>query len=619
MTTPCCARRSATCTRLVLLALVTACTTDSSTGPGGGGGTLSLQLSPASTSLAQGQTATVTAFVVRGDGFAGAVTIGVSSPLTGLSVQASPPLIPESGTSAEIVVSADPGLAPGSYTVAVRASAAGVEAATANLTVTVSAAAGFTLSLDPSSTSLIAGSSVDVAVTITRTGDFSASVTLGAEQLPTGVGAEFTPGTTAGSSSHLRLTAAVGATTGTHTIRVRGSAAGLTDRTVDLAVQVTAPVANTRWQFCTESPLWVGVQDGDGPWTRVIGDHDSYAFNLATGRGAIAFVTTAGGRTIQIRYGTVQELNQLGDRTCPSKTLTGTVNRAGVGNPQSWFSFGGITLLNPGGFTLTNVPDGPQDLVASNSGLVGPMQDTIRKVIVRRGLDLPSGSHIPAIDFGTTEALDMVTHGLTVQGLSADNRLYEILSTFHTQRTNGPLLYTNVVTGPSQAWHSMPPSLVMPGDFHSVHVTFLDVPTIGLREGRGAIDYFPLASDRTLTLGPQIPVPQFSVPTASPYRRPRLVHAVHPQYGSVYAINFQQVSRSVLVQMTAGYLAGASTLDFIVPDLTGASGFDADWGLRATRTTASIVATGWSGPGGFEWPVNVDVPVLYTLLERVLN
>jgi hypothetical protein len=123
--------------RLIAIAvLMAACSGGSdSTGPDGGGGnqnppptpTVTLTVDPASTSIVAGATATVTATIVRGGGFTGAVTIAGTGAPTGVTITG--------GT-----------IAAGATTTSVSiASAASAAASTTNLSITGSAS-GVTIS-----------------------------------------------------------------------------------------------------------------------------------------------------------------------------------------------------------------------------------------------------------------------------------------------------------------------------------------------------------------------------------------------------------------------------------------------------------------------------------------
>ncbi len=98
----------------------------------------------------------------------------------------------------------------------------------------------FALSPNPSSLTINRGASGTSAITITRTGGFTGSVSLSASGLPSGVTASFSPGSTTGGSSTLTLTASSAATLGAATVTVTGTGGGLT-RTTTINLTVNQP------------------------------------------------------------------------------------------------------------------------------------------------------------------------------------------------------------------------------------------------------------------------------------------------------------------------------------------------------------------------------------------
>src|SRR5690606_15232778 len=122
---------------------------------------------------------------------------------------------------------------------------------------------------------------------------------------------------------------------GTYNLTVRGTGTGLAgERTAPLAVTVTAvapPVGSIAWTFCgPDAPVWLAVQDGTGPWTSVTATNGTYSFDLASGRGGVAYTRANGGGTFttMVDYGTAAELTAMGAQKCVSetrKTVNGSV------------------------------------------------------------------------------------------------------------------------------------------------------------------------------------------------------------------------------------------------------------------------------------------------------
>ncbi len=288
--------------------LFTACKKDSTSpgtdGTGGGSGSITLSLSASSLSLEQGADGTVTATIGRGGSFAGSVSLSVTGAPSGVTATASPASVASGATSSTITVAVGAGVSAGTYTLTVRASGSGVSDATATLTLTVTAVSvgSYSLSLSPASLTIQQGNEGTATVDITRDG-FAGSVALAVSGAPSGMNATLDPTSTSGNSSALTVAVGGSVAAADYTLTVTGSASGLDDQTATLTVTVTAPSSgsgNTVWQFCPLSglPEWFAYQDGTGAWTQVMPDTDNrYAFDLASGRGGVAFAMTSSGQT----------------------------------------------------------------------------------------------------------------------------------------------------------------------------------------------------------------------------------------------------------------------------------------------------------------------------------
>jgi hypothetical protein len=91
--------------------------------------------------------------------------------------------------------------------------------------------AGFTLTANPASLTIVQGSQETSTITIAPSTGFSGNVTLSAAGLPSGVTAAFSP-SSATSSSTLTVTASATAATGTVTVTITGKSGTLTNTTV---------------------------------------------------------------------------------------------------------------------------------------------------------------------------------------------------------------------------------------------------------------------------------------------------------------------------------------------------------------------------------------------------
>jgi hypothetical protein len=102
------------------------------------------------------------------------------------------------------------------------------------------AAPDFSLSVVPTSQTVVVGNGTSYSVTITPAGGFSGQVTLSVDGLPTGANATFTPNPATGSSS-LAVTTATTTPTGTYPLTIRGASGTLNHSAAATLVVNPAP------------------------------------------------------------------------------------------------------------------------------------------------------------------------------------------------------------------------------------------------------------------------------------------------------------------------------------------------------------------------------------------
>jgi hypothetical protein len=563
--------------------------------------TLALALNPASLSVQQGQAGTSSATIVRGGSFTGAVDLTAEGVPAGVTVSFNPASIPANATTSTMTVSVTASTAPGSASITVRARGTGVTDQLATLTLTITAAPAYTLTLNPTAASVQQGQSRTVEVTIARSGGFAAGVTLSLEGAPTGVTASFSPNPATGNTSTLTIGVGASAAPGTHPLTVKGTASGLTDRTAAFSLVVTQSggSGNVSFRFCasgvSELPVWVAYQDDTGPWTRVTaGANNTYSFTI-TSRGGVAIVRPPG--MLEVMYATASELATIGPdwdncNAAPgTKVLNGTV--AGVGaSEQAEITLGPAfaTVDPPGGsYILDDVPDGALDLIAVRATTpLGAF--TTNKLIIRRAVNLPTGSSIPVLDFNGSEAVGPVSANLTINGLGSDEASLFVTHLTATG-TDGFLTAVYGDLGATWPYQGVPVSLQASTDLHTASV-FTGDPT----EGRVLLTAFKAAGNRTVTLGPHLATPTVTTVASAPYARYRMQLPVQSEYPAVGFVTFFQnvADREATIFATAAYVgAGVTVWDLTIPDLTGAAGFDANWGLRpGSPTTWAASAAG---------------------------
>lgn len=200
--------------------------------------TATLAVTPAAATVVAGQSATVSATVTRGGGFAGTVTVAASSAPAGVTVTGG--TIAAAASSVNVSIATTSSAAPGTVSLTVTGSATGVTLAPVTFTLTITPPPSASLSIDPASATVTAGGSTTVTATVARSGGFEGPVTIAASGAPAGV--TVTGGTiAAGASSQLlTIAAAPGAALGNADLSVTASATGLSIAPATLALTVEA-------------------------------------------------------------------------------------------------------------------------------------------------------------------------------------------------------------------------------------------------------------------------------------------------------------------------------------------------------------------------------------------
>ena len=483
-----------------------------------------------------------------------------------------------------------------------------------------------------------------ITVTLTRTGGATGDVDIAVTGAPTGVTVTVAPPSIgAGStSSVITIAAGPGAATGPATLTVHATAPGVDGQTETVALTVTAAVGgSTTWEYCSAAdlPIWFAVQDGTGAWTRIAPSGTKFEFDVAAGRGGVAYVTTTDFPTASatrsadelwgeiaaarprrsravgvaasaassliprfdlfIVYGTQPELAGLGLEQCvPGKRVNGGVANLALNQ------FAEITLgsahdyadaLEPT-FQLTRVDGCPLDLVASRN-IVDPsmVPEIVDRIIIRRGLNPADNSTLPVLDFTGLEAFAPAVANLTVGNLGTD-KAYVLSSIVTAGAPRGATIsiISQSSTGPFN-YFGVPAANQLAGDLHFVAAFVFSEGA----EFRGTGLYFKDPTDRTSTLGSQLPMPNVEAVSTSPYVRLRATGSLTTAYNRYVRVLFSQPGRSATIEASAAYLSNATTYDLAIPDLTGVAGWVADWGLKrgVQPTVWFVTGFGFTGTG----------------------
>jgi hypothetical protein len=583
---------------------------------------------PATLTVQQGQAQTSQIQITRSGGFTGAVTLAAEGLPTGVTA-AFDPAAPTANAST-LTLTAAVGAAVGTSNVTVKGTGTGVTGEkTATLALTVEApppTGDFSLSLDPGTLQFQQGANAGTTVTITRTGGFTGTVALSASGLPSGVTAAFDPASTDGTTSTLTLTASGSAATGAATVTVTGTASALGDRTVDLGVTVsdagTGGSGNAAWEFCetTGVPVWFAYRDGNGPWTRVNPDAQNiYRFQIDANGGGVAWVEVEQGQPqTYVYHYTREEIVLVGAGQCEGsgtfKTVNGSVLGLGplesatisLGDASTSVGMGGTT-----NFTLEEVEEGPQDLVATRAEISETEFAFVpNRFIIRRNLNPPDNSTLPPLDF-TADGFAPASATATLSGLGA-NEVASLGWFFSTARGGLGSYGTNILSGSTSTFYGIPTNQLATGDYHYLLAAAVD--TILAEDDippplRMVGTSFGQVQNRTFPLGPPMAQPTLSTVATTPYPRLRAEWAIQPEYDRFVFVSFSQPTvmtdgPGVFMGASSGFLFGAGTAVLEVPDFSPVSGWDNAWALQTGANTIwTILGSGWQGDGFINFPI----------------
>jgi hypothetical protein len=347
--------------------------------------------------------------------------------------------------------------------------------------------------------------------------------------------------------------------------------------------------------YCSgQQPDWVAFQDGDGPWIKgqsfADGPRVTFRHVFTTDRAAIAYVRLLpnGLTSLAVQYSAPAEVATVGFTdpaqcgSVVSKTLLGTVAGVDV-NDFAIISagFGSRDFVAPvegiSTFALSALLSGPQEVLATRATRVNGSSVPTR-IILRRTPELPDSATLPVLDFNSAEAFAPQVANVAIVGLGSEGA--QLITQLLTAHSRNEIAVLTGPAGPTRPFYGVPDSKLEPGDLHVLNVTAN--PTTA-NSVRSALVYFHSAVDQTLTLGAPATVPAFSTVGTTPSLRLRARFDLQQDYDRITSINYQQGQTTLVnVAMSAAYVARAGNgYDLIVPDLSGATGFDARWTLRA--------------------------------------
>jgi hypothetical protein len=410
---------------------------------------IALTLGAASVEVVRGGVATLPVSITRTGGFTGPVSVTAES-LPG-GVTAGGITIPAGSTTGALeIVAAAPGAAA-TATVTVRASGTGVTAQTGTFALTVREPPGFTLAVSPTTVSLQPGGSGTATVSIARTGGFTGPVALTATGQPAGMTLAFEPASVTGNSAVLTVTAAPTTAVGTHAITLQANAAGMTQRTAALSVQVTAvpsigiTLAPTSLSVAqgTSGTVTVNLARGGG----FAGAVSLTAENLPAGV-TVAPATIAAGAT-----SATLSVSAAAGASPGTSNITIRATAAGVADVQATLA---LTVTQASGYTLALTPSS----VSVQQGAGGSATVNLTRTggfagaVALSATGAPSGMTVtfsPASVTGSTSTLNVATtasvpvgtHTVTVRGTASG--LPDVTTALNVTVTSGSQSGGNVL------------------------------------------------------------------------------------------------------------------------------------------------------------------------------
>ena len=309
-----------------------------------------------------------------------------------------------------------------------------------------------------------------------------------------------------------------------------------------------------------------GLRGAQAPWV-VVEASDGKTFTIPRFRRlSLAFTVnellSADVRMFQLTSDELHKLDCIpGNTTFPARASTGTIAGVTTGrSAQVTFGTGLVTRGN-GAFTINNAIAGASDLVA----VLRAGTTTAEKFIVRRNLDLPTGSALGPIDFTTTEAADPRVFSAAVVG-GGDEPIGATLRLI-TKNTNAGIP-VSVVNG-IMSLAVLPAAMQASSDYYVLGASVAS-STGSFFESRLSAVRFAEPGNQTLVLGPVLAGPTSEFRRASGPTTTRFVLPVQSEYAERADISVLQSApedyRSVTMTMTRAYRGNASSWKFETPD-----------------------------------------------------
>jgi subtilase family serine protease len=200
----------------------------------------SISASPSSQTVTPGNGTSYTATVTASGGFTGNVTLTASGLPSGANASFSPNPITGGSGSSTMTVTTSSTTPAGTYALTITGTSGSLaHSTTVTLVVSSGGSPSFSISASPASRTVTRGNSTTYTVTATATNGFNGQVTFRVRGLPSNATATFNPSSVTGQgTSALTISTNSSTSTGTFSLRIRGTSGGVTHSVnVQLIVQ----------------------------------------------------------------------------------------------------------------------------------------------------------------------------------------------------------------------------------------------------------------------------------------------------------------------------------------------------------------------------------------------
>src|SRR5271157_2714964 len=228
------------------------------------GPSFAISASPASLSVPQGNQGTSTVTTTISGGFNSAITLSASAVPSGTTVSFNPNPIPAPGSGNPMMtLTVGSNTSAGTYPITVTGNGGGIQQkTTVTLTVTTGGA-NFSISVLPSSLTIVQGNQGAVAINTTIRGGFNGAISLSASGVPSGTTVSFNPNpipAPGAGSSGVSITVGSNTPAGTYPITFTGSGGGIQQNTT---LTLTVSPAQLPRFAISASPASLSIQQGN--------------------------------------------------------------------------------------------------------------------------------------------------------------------------------------------------------------------------------------------------------------------------------------------------------------------------------------------------------------------